>query len=123
MTDSPLYHGTRRGFGVGGYLFPRAHHGGAGTSAPVNPGREVPAEADNWVYVTESIELAWAYAWAAPGRGKPKVLEVRAYTPIEPDPEHSAAAQAWRCGSAKVLRVHTDPVMTEAEAREGWLTT
>lgn len=117
-----FFHGTRRGFGRGGYLFPRTFHGGEGTAAPVNSGQAPSADADGWVYLTEEIDLAWAYAYAAPGRGKPKVLEVEPYGVVEPDPEHGPRMKAWRCnGSARVVRVLTEPTMTEAEAQEGWM--
>lgn len=114
------FHGTRRGFTTGGLLLPRSTHGGPGTAAPVNPGRAVPDEAQGWVYLTEDIDVAWAYAWVAPGRGKPKVVEVVPHDDLEPDPEHSPAMRAWRCRWATVSRVHTVPTITEAEARDGW---
>lgn len=123
MTSRPrFFHGTRRHFTQGGYLFPRGDHGAEGTGAPVNPGMESPEDAAQWVFVTEDIDVAWAYAWVAPGRGKPKVLEVEPIGAIEPDPEHSPAMRAWRCEWAKVTRVHKESTITEAEAREGWET-
>lgn len=117
-----LYHGTRRGFSAGGYLFPRSHHGGAKTAAPVNEGRVELGDRDEWVYMTTSLDLAWAYAWAAPGRGRPKVLVVRPAGVIEPDPEHSPQMGAWRTEMAKVTSVLTEPTMTEQEALTGWKT-
>lgn len=114
-----LYHGTRRGFGRGGVVMPRSFHGGAGTSAPVT--RHAETGAESWVYVTGSLELAWAYAWHAAGRGKPKVLVVEPRGELEPDPEHSAAMDAWRCEWAVVRQVLTDPAISEAEARTGWV--
>lgn len=116
----PLYHGTRRGFTRGGVVMPRTFHRASGTSAPVNSGHQPLADSGRWVYVTESIDLAWAYAFAAAGRGKPKVLEVAPRGEFEPDPEHSPAMRAWRCEWASVLRVHTEPTMTEEEALAGW---
>lgn len=120
MSQTHLFHGTRRGFTKGGWLFPRTMHAGAATSAPTNPGRQPLADSAEWVYLTEDIDVAWAYAWAAPGRGKPKVVEVEPHGRIEPDPEHSPAMRAWRAESAVVRRVHTEPTITETEAREGW---
>ncbi len=67
--DPTWYHGTRRGFQKGGLLVPRADHGKAGTTAPLAPGRAAPDDAVNHVYMTQDLDLAWAYAWAAPGRG------------------------------------------------------
>lgn len=124
-TGTPtLYHGTRAGFrGRGGLLMPRARHGGRATGAPVNSGREPLPDAEQCVYLTEHVELAWAYAWAAPGRGKPKVLVVRPLGPIEPDPEHSVEMAAWRCEAAIVEQVLTDPPFGEEEAKAGWATT
>lgn len=116
----PLYHGTRQGFSRGGLLLPRAEHGGAGTAAPVNPGRQVPADASRWVYGTGSLDLAWVYAWHAVGRGRPKVLVLHPHGAPRSDPEHSPAADAWRCEWATVTRVLTDPTVTEQEARDGW---
>lgn len=121
MTDDVWYHGTRRGFRPGGYLFPRAFHGSIGTTAPLAPGQAAPSDSDQWVYVTRSVDLAWVYAFHGTGRGRPKVLVVRPSGGLEPDPEHSAAMDAWRTQSARVLRVLVEPTMTEAEAREGWV--
>lgn len=104
-TDRPFFHGTKAGFSRGGFLFPREWHGGTGTTAPVNSGREVSQDAVEWVYVTRDLALAWLYATHASGRGKPKVLVVAPYGTIEPDPEHSVRSDAWRCQSAKVKRV------------------
>lgn len=115
-----LYHGTRRPFKKGGLLLPRDVHGGASTSAPLNGPAEPSAE--SWVYVTESLNLAWAYAYAAPGRGKPRVLRVHPMGRIEPDHEHSAEMCAWRCESAGVVAVYTIPPMTAEEAAKGWMT-
>lgn len=118
-----LYHGTRAGYrGPGGLVLPRATHGGPGTSAPVNAGQAAPADAGRWVYATESLDLAWVYAWHAPGRGRPKVLVIEPRGTLEPDPEHSPAMTAWRCEWATVSAVLTTPAVTEDEARAGWLT-
>lgn len=118
----PLYHGTRAGFrGRGGLLLPRGSHGGTGTSAPVNPGREPPSDSDRYVYVTTSKTLAWVYAWHAPGRGRPKVLTVIPLGNLEPDPEHSPAMEAYRCEAAVVERVDLNPEISEEDARQGWV--
>lgn len=121
MGDGRMYHGTRRGFTRGGWLMPRADHGGSGTTAPTAPGRESPDDADRWVHFTGDLILAWVYAWHAPGRGRPKVLVVEPHGRAERDPEHSPGMDAWRCESAKVVRVLTDPAISEAEARAGWV--
>lgn len=84
-------------------------------------GAASPEDSDQWVYVTQSLDLAWVYAWHAPGRGKPKVLVVEPHGTVEPDPEHSAAMDAWRCEWARVSGVLTEPTMTEEEARSGWV--
>jgi hypothetical protein len=118
--DDVWYHGTRRGFRPGGYLFPRAFHGGQETSAPTNAGHQPLADADQWVYVTREPILAWAYAYSAAGRGKPKVLVVRPSGRLEPDPEHSINMDAWRTESARVMKVLTDAPISEIEAMSGW---
>ena len=120
VLDPVFFHGTRRGFTPGGILLPRATHQGAATGAPLNPGHTAPAGADGWVYVTEDLNVAWAYAWAAPGRGRPKVLTVRAQGYVSPDPEHSPQMVAWRCEWATVLAVDLAPAITEEQARAGW---
>lgn len=114
------YHGTRRGFRAGGVLLPRSVHHSAATTAPVNPGQVALADAEDWVYITRNLDLAWVYAWHAVGRGKPKVLQVNPVGDLEPDPEHSTAMDAWRCEFATVKKVFAEPTVTEAEAREGW---
>lgn len=116
------FHGTRRGFTRGGYLFPRNDHGGPGTTAPTNPGMTSPEDSADWVHITRDPVLAWAYAWSAPGRGKPKVLTVEPHGPVEDDPEHSVRMDAWRCEWAKVVAVDTDPALSEEEALAGWAT-
>ena len=120
MDEDCWYHGTRRGFTRGGVLFPRAAHGGTGTGAPLSEGRQQPGDAQRWVYLTRDLDLAWAYAWSAAGRGKPKVVQVRPHGRIERDPEHSLAMDAWRCEWASVIDVLTEPTMTEEQARAGW---
>lgn len=116
------FHGTRRGFTTGGALLPRDEHAGPGTAAPLNPGYTAPADTAAWVYLTQDVNVAWAYAWVAPGRGRPKVVEVIPHGNLEPDPEHSTTMYAWRCEWAKVCRVHKTPAITEAEAAAGWVT-
>lgn len=102
-------------------MLPRSDHGAGGTSAPTSPGRESPEGAGAWTYLTTDLTLAWVYAWHAPGRGKPKVLTVQPHGSIEPDPEHSPHMKAWRCEWAKVESVSVDPVLSEEEARAGWV--
>lgn len=121
MTRPTLYHGTRVPFGAGGLLLPRAEHGGPGTTAPLNPGREQPPDADRWVYLTTSLEVAWVYAWHAPGSGRPRVLVIRSAHGLHRDPEHSASMDAWRAAWASVARVLRVPAVSEAAARSGWL--
>lgn len=120
-TDQVWFHGTRQPFGRRGLLLPRSVHGGRGTTAPLNPGQTLPADAADWVYVTGDLDLAWVYAWHAPGRGRPRVLQVRPLEGLEDDPEHSARMAAARCKAAIVDRVLTEPTCTEAEARGGWV--
>lgn len=125
MSDEPLrwYHGTRRGFTRGGLLIPASRHGGERTTAPLTEGATPQTGAENWVYMTTNIDLAWAYAFHASGRGKPKVLVLHPVSMPEPDPEHSSAMAAYRCEAATVTDVLTEPTITEAEARSGWATT
>lgn len=122
MTDEPtFYHGTRRGFVVGGFVTPRSFHGGDGTFAPMVEGKESPPDAHRYVFATTDLHLAWAYAWAAPGRGKPKVLTIRPGGPVEPDPEHGLTMPAFRIdGFCRVLRIDREPIMSEFEATSGW---
>lgn len=105
MGESIWYHGTRRGFTRGGVLLPRTDTGARGTTAPLNPGRTQPADAAGWVYVTRDHDVAQAYAEAAPGRGRPKVLTVQPHGDLTRDPEHGYATDAWRCRWATVLAV------------------
>lgn len=121
MAGHEWFHGTRRGFTRGGLLLPRSQHGKAASTAPLQPGKEAVADAADWVYLTRNVDLAWAYAWAAPGRGRPKVLQVIPHGPLEPDDEHSPQMDAWRCAWAKVANVHTHPTITEVEATAGWI--
>lgn len=115
-----LYHGTRRGFTPGGWLMPRSWHGGPGTSAPANG--TLP-DSDQYIYVTTDLDLAWVYAWHAPGGGRPKVLIIEPTRPVEHDPEHSLRMPAYRSqGMARVAAVLTTPTITEDDAREGWQT-
>ena len=116
MSEPTFFHGTR-----GGLLLPRAMHGGPGTNAPTNPGQEQLDDADQHVYVATSIDVAWAYTFAALGLGKPKVLTVRPFGSNEPDPEHSASMEACRREGAHVRAVPTTLTMTEVEAAEGWV--
>lgn len=99
---------------------PRTFHGGAPTTAPLNPGRVQPQDAADWCYLTTDLDLAWVYAWHAPGRGHPRVVEVEPFD-LDPDPEHSAGMDAWRCRWARVITVHRTPTVTESEARSGWV--
>lgn len=122
--EAPVwFHGTRRGFTRNGYVTPRDFHRSKdATSAPVKPGREVPADAVAYTYLTTSPLLAWVYAWHAPGRGKPKVLTVEPLGDVYRDPEHSPDMEAYRCyGWLRVLHVDTEPLITEEESRAGWV--
>lgn len=120
------YHGTRRPFQRGGLLLPRSYHGGDGTSAPLtsralsDSEQHVVDESSSYVYITTNVAIAWAYAWSAPGRGKPRVLTVAPTSDIEPDPEHSPLMEAYRCDGARVISVSLDPLLTEQEAADGW---
>ncbi len=122
MTAPTFYHGTRQAFrGHGGVLIPRSVHGGKPTTAPLNPGQEAAPDCEDYVYVTEDLDLAWVYAWHAEGRARPRVAEVTDFDDLEPDPESSARSRAWRCKFARVVRVHLEPTVEEAEARSGWV--
>lgn len=98
-----LYHGTRAGFrGGGGLLLPGDHVGRD------NHG----LDRSNWVYVTPDLHLAWAYAQAARGRGKPKVLVVRPGSMLLHDDTTIGGGEeqvAFRCTHAFVDRVLTEP--------------
>ena len=120
-TEVVWYHGTRRGFTRGGVLFPRTFHGQSPTTAPTNPGMTPSPDSGEWVYITTDVNLAWVYAFHARGRGAPKVLTVTPRGTVERDPEHSPETAAYRCPWAAVTGVSKVPTMTEAEARNGWL--
>lgn len=76
VDDVPLYHGTRAAYrGSGGLLLPgddvgQDHHG-LGRSA--------------YVYMTPDREEAEAWARAAKGRNRPRVLTVMPMAPVEND--------------------------------------
>ena len=80
-------------------------------------------DAERYVYVTTSRELAWVYAWHARGRGRPRVLTVTPLSDVWHDPEHSPDMEAYRCESAFVTAVDLDPLVSEQDARAGWVTT
>ena len=120
-TEIVWYHGTRRGFTRGGVLSPRAFHGQAATTAPTNPGMASSPDSGEWVYITIDVNLAWVYAFHAPGTGRPKVLTVTPRGDVEHDPEYSLRTVAYRCPWAAVTGVLKLPTMTESEARNGWL--
>lgn len=118
----PLYHGTRAGFQKGGLLMPRTFHGSTRkTTAPLRPGKEERPDSERFVYVTTSKMLAWVYAWHSTGRGRPRVLTVKPLSEVWYDPEHSREMEAYRCEAAVVEAVDFDPMITEQEAREGWV--
>jgi hypothetical protein len=95
-----LYHGTRAPFRGGGGL--------------VLPGADVGRENHNLgrsdrVYVTPDLELAWLYAEASKGRGKPKVLIVEPRSPLEVDDSTigNEEQEAYSCAYAVVQKVLT----------------
>jgi hypothetical protein len=104
MSDpSPqMYHGTRAGFrGKGGIVLPGEmfqkdnHHLGR----------------SSWVYVTPDIDLAWSFAEASDGKGRPRVLMVRPIGKLEVDASTVAGEnyEMYRCDSALVTQVlHSD---------------
>lgn len=120
MTEIVCYHGTRKPYQRHGLLLGRAFHGGAPTTAPVNPGRQPLPDSDQWVYFTTDLDLAWSYAWLAAGRGRPRVLTIAPSGTVERDPEHSIEMNAWRCQQAYVLEVDLNPRITAEEAAAGW---
>lgn len=87
MTRSRVvfYHGTRAGFrGSGGLVLPRVQTGRPANHEAASAGPSFAPDAGEWVYVTLDLELAWDFAEAAQGRGKPKVLVVAPWsTPVE----------------------------------------
>lgn len=98
-----LYHGTRAGFrGRGGLVLP-----GNVVGRHNHPGLEYRSD---WVYLTPDLELAWDYAEAAKGRGKPKVLVVAPGGLLYHDDStvNGAEQVSFRCESAIVRRVLTE---------------
>lgn len=75
---------------------------------------------DRFVYVTTRYYLAWAYAHASGGEGSPIVVLVKPQEPVEPDPEHSDAACAYRCKSARIYAVDAKQPFNAAVASAGW---
>ncbi len=102
---------------------PRTFSGSGATTAPTAAGHCARPDSERYVYVTTSLELAWVYAWHAPGRARPRVLTVRPLSDVWDDPEHSAEMEAYRCEAARVESVDLVPLVTEAEARTGWVDT
>jgi hypothetical protein len=105
----------------GGLLMPRVAHHGKPTTAPLKQGASPREDSSKYVYLTTNKELAWVYAWCAVGRGKPRVVTVAPLDPVYPDPEHSSDMQAFRTKAAIVVEVDIDPMVTEIEARTGWV--
>ena len=95
--DDVLYHGTRAGFrGKGGIVLP----GELYKKDNHRLGRS------DWVYVTPDIDLAWSFAEASAGRGRPRVLIVRPLGDLEVDDSTVGGEEfeMYRCKSARVLR-------------------
>lgn len=98
---SDLYHGTRAGFrGSGGLVLPgdlvgKDNHGLKRSDA---------------VYLTPDLELAWDYARACKGRGRPRVLVVRPMSELEMDDSTvgEEEQESYRCSGARVLRTLTE---------------
>lgn len=99
------YHGTRAGFMAGGLVLPRNETGALPTTAPLNPGMRLPADQGEYVYMTRDLDVAWNYARASSGKGKPKVLVISPLDRPERDREHGPNTDAWRCKAATVVRV------------------
>lgn len=108
MSAEVWYHGTRAGFLAGGLVLPRNETGAQPTRAPLNPGRRLPADQGSFVYMTRDLDVAWSYARAASGRGKPKVLVVRPLSQPQRDREHGPGTDTWRCTAATVSKVLRD---------------
>ena len=98
-----LYHGTRAGFrGRGGIVLP-----GVQVGRHNHPGLEYRSD---WVYITPDLDLAWEYAEAAQGRGKPKVLVVLPGSGLLNDDSTIAGGVeqiSFRCTHAIVQKVLT----------------
>ena len=74
------FHGTRRGFGRGGFLTPASFHG-AGQANRLDDYDG----AEGYVFLTPDREVAEMFARSAKGRGRPKVLTVEPTADVEPD--------------------------------------
>lgn len=111
MNAPVLFHGTRQAFSRGGWLFPPAI-----TGAPMRDSSTLTLppgwvdDRDAYVYVTPDADLAWDYAETAPGRGRPRLLEVEPMSPLEPDVStvNGELVEAYRCTSARVTAVVRD---------------
>lgn len=114
------FHGTRASLTRGDVVLPRKEHGGPPTSGPLIPGGQRLLASDDYVYITRRHKLAWAYAHASGGRGKPIVLIVEPQGTVEPDPEHSTHMHAYRCKSAQVLLVDDTPAISAEVAENNW---
>jgi hypothetical protein len=89
---------------------PRAWHGKEANTATLTVPQGWYDDRADFVYVTTDLDLAWAMAERAPGRGRPKVLVVEPMGPLEDDPAtfDGGDADSYRCREpARVLRVLT----------------
>lgn len=120
MGVSRLFHGTRAPFQVGGLLLPRSTTSAVGTTAPLNAGRRTPVDADQYVYLTADLDVAWAYAFAATGCSRPRVLVAMPEDPPISDGEHSARMGAFKASAATVIEVMLEPTITAEQAAAGW---
>lgn len=108
-TPPPLYHGTRRPFTRGGYVFPAAFHGGE-----IRPGH-AGDDSTEFAYVTTDHDLAAFYALNAKGRGRPRVLTVTPTGPIEDDPSTYDGEREAQYRSRSPFRVVDVEVLDPAD--------
>jgi hypothetical protein len=103
MASPPLYHGTRAPLGPGGYVVP-----GDDPMSGDHPSDHHGLGRSDVVYVTPDYELAAAYALAAKGSGRPRVLEVMPLSPVEVDDSTIAGGEeqeSYMCEWARVEKV------------------
>lgn len=121
--ETPQYHyfhGTKAPLRRGDMVLPRRIHGGPATNAPLTPGGTRLPESDDYVYVTNDYNFAWACAYESGALGEPVVLVVKPQGNLELDPEHSAHMGAYRCEAALVLAVDNQAPFDAEAAKKGW---
>jgi len=125
MPDKPprqYLHGSRAAFRPGDTILPPGSNEWGRTTAPMMPGAERLADADDWVFLTTDLNGAWLYAYDSGGPGEPAVSSVIPTSGTMPDPEYAGSHMpAFRCRAAVVLSVDRNPPFSQDEAALQWI--